>query len=300
MKVFVQFSGGKDSQACLIWACEKYGNKHVTAIFCDTGWEHELTYKHVNDITSQMGVELVVLKNERVDGMVGLCKRARWFPDTQKRMCTVQLKIQPNIDFVLQQDDNVMLIQGIRAAESVSRSKLSCSGDYFAEYKIPAQPDEKPKRLYRKKDVLKWCDSHDCIVDRPMFGMSAQSIIDYILDHGQQPNPLYRRGCSRVGCYPCIYSKLSEIKAMASDEKYVARLVNLEQEVNSLKEKKTATPSTFFPKGKIPNRFCTTYGSGIATFGEIVAYVKRDDAQLKLFEPEGGYSCMSMYHGLCE
>lgn len=299
MKVIVQFSGGKDSQACLIYACEKYGKDNIEAVFCDTGWEHDLTYRHIRDVTSQMGVRLVELKNEKVDGMIGLCKCARWFPDTQSRMCTVQLKIQPNIDYVLKQDDNVLLIQGIRASESASRSKMSCSGDYFAEYKLPPQPGEKRKRLYRKSDVLKWCESHECVVDRPMFGESAQGVIDYILDHGQQPNPLYRRGSARVGCYPCIYSKLSEIKAMSHDDEYVARLVNLEREVNAAKDGK-ATPSTFFPKGKIPKDFCKTYGRGIATFKEIVDYVNRGDAQLDLFEPEGGYSCMSMYHGLCE
>ena len=30
-----------------------------------------------------------------------------------------------------------------------------------------------------------------------------------------------------------------------------------------------------------------------------VNYVNRNDAQLDMFEPEEGYSCMSVYHGLC-
>lgn len=37
VKVIVQFSGGKDSQACLIKACEDFGANNVTAVFCDTG-----------------------------------------------------------------------------------------------------------------------------------------------------------------------------------------------------------------------------------------------------------------------
>ena len=43
MKIIVSFSGGKDSQACLIQACKEFGADNVTAVFCDTGWEHELT-----------------------------------------------------------------------------------------------------------------------------------------------------------------------------------------------------------------------------------------------------------------
>lgn len=36
------------------------------------------------------------------------------------------------------------------------------------------------------------------------------------------------------------------------------------------------------------------------TVQDVLKYVNRNDAQLDLFEPEGGYSCMSLYHGLCE
>lgn len=56
MKIIVSFSGGKDSQACLIWAVKKYGSKNVQAVFCDTGWEHSLTYKHIQDTCKLMQV----------------------------------------------------------------------------------------------------------------------------------------------------------------------------------------------------------------------------------------------------
>lgn len=300
MKVIVSFSGGKDSQACLIQACNGFGAKNITAVFCDTGWEHELTYQHVENVTNQLGVKLVVLKNKNVDGFIGLSKRMRWFPDTEHRMCTVQLKIQPMIDYLLQQEDEkILIIQGIRAAESDSRSKMSCSANYFEEYMKEPVKGKKAPRLYRKTDVKAWCKNHTAYVERPFFGASAQDVIDYILDNGQQPNPLYRQGASRVGCYPCIYSRLTEIKAMRKDAKYVERLINLEDEVNKLKGI-DGKPSTFFQKGKIPDRYCTKYGNGIPAFEDVIRYVSRDDAQLDIFEPEVGYSCMSVYHGLCE
>lgn len=298
MKVIVSFSGGKDSQACLINACRDYAAKDIEAVFCDTGWEHSLTYKHIHDVTTQFGVRLVVLKS-KVGGFADLCKRMKWFPDTAHRMCTVQLKIQPMIDYVLTHDEDVMIIQGIRAAESASRAKLPCSAHYFADY---LQEDDTKKRLYRKNDVREWCKYHRAIVERPMLGASAQEIIDYIVDAGQQPNPLYRRGMSRVGCYPCIYAKLAEVKAMRHDSVYVQRVVNLENEVNLLRTDTAAkaTCSSFFPIGKIPPRFCKKYGHGIPAFDDVIAYVSRDDAQLDMFEPADGYSCMSVYHGLCE
>jgi 3'-phosphoadenosine 5'-phosphosulfate sulfotransferase (PAPS reductase)/FAD synthetase len=43
MKIIVAYSGGKDSQASLLWAVEKYGADNIEALFCDTGWEHPVT-----------------------------------------------------------------------------------------------------------------------------------------------------------------------------------------------------------------------------------------------------------------
>lgn len=297
MKVIVSFSGGKDSQACLIQACKEFGAKNIEAVFCDTGWEHHLTYEHVKNVTDKLRVKLVTLKS-KVGGFEELCKRMKWFPDTQHRMCTVQLKIQPMIDYIITHDEDVVIIQGIRAAESASRSKMPCSADYFSEYF-----DTQKGSLYRKNDVREWCKNHKATVERPMIGMSAQEIIDYILDNGQKPNPLYKQGASRVGCYPCIYARLSEVKNMRHDLAYILRVVKLEEQVNRLRIEargNKGNPASLFAKGKIPTRFCKKYGKGIPAFEDVINYVSRDDAELDLFESEEATSCMSVYHGLCE
>lgn len=298
MKVLVSFSGGKDSQACLIRACEDFGAENITAVFCDTGWEHQFTYQHVHEVTHALGVKFEVLTSKRFP-MQNLCKEMKWFPDSMHRMCTVQLKIMPMIDYVLTIDDNVIIIQGIRAAESQSRSKLSCSANYFADY---LADDSAKKRLYRKNDVREWCGHHTATVERPMFGASAQDVINYILEHGQQPNPLYRHGFSRVGCFPCIFAKLSDVKAMRRFPEYVQRVINLEKEINDIrkKENKGGKYSTFLPVGKIPARFCTTHGEGVPSFEDVIRYVSRDDAQLDMFDDDNAVTCMSVYHGLCE
>ena len=298
MKVLVSFSGGKDSQACLIRACEDFGAANVTAVFCDTGWEHQLTYQHVHEVTHALGVKLDVHKSSRYP-MQNLCKEMKWFPDSMHRMCTVQLKIMPMIDYVLHIDDDVVIIQGIRAAESQSRSRLSCSANYFAEY---LAEDSAKKRLYRKIDVKEWCGHHTATVERPMFGASAQDVIDYILEHGQQPNPLYRRGFSRVGCFPCIFARLSDIKAMRHFGNYVMRVIDLEEEVNEIRQREGqgGKYATFLPVGKIPARFCTSHGEGVPSFDDVIRYVSRDDAQLDMFDDDNAVSCMSVYHGLCE
>ena len=64
MRIIVSFSGGKDSQACLIWAAKKYGVSNIEAVFCDTGWEHPSTYKHINYVCESMGVKLTTIKGK--------------------------------------------------------------------------------------------------------------------------------------------------------------------------------------------------------------------------------------------
>ena len=298
MKILVCFSGGKDSQACLIKACRDFGAANVEAVFCDTEWEHELTYQHIDYVVRSLGCKFTTLRS-KIGGFRELCIRNKWFPDSMHRMCTTQLKIWPMIDYILTLNENVTIIQGIRSAESAKRAQMACSGDYFEQYFVDAS---KRGRLYKIKEVKEWCKKHHALVERPMFGYSAQDIIDFILDAGQEPNPLYKKGFSRVGCYPCIYARLSDIKAMRKDEKYVTRVLELEALVNERREKEriVGTKASLLPKGKIPERFCHRYGNGIPSFGDTIEYVSRDDANLELFEDDSQYSCMSIYHGLCE
>ena len=51
MKVLVTFSGGKDSLASLLWVQNNLTKDFVT-VFCDTGWEHPLTYQYIEDISN--------------------------------------------------------------------------------------------------------------------------------------------------------------------------------------------------------------------------------------------------------
>lgn len=136
-KVIVLYSGGKDSQAALIWACKKFGAKKVEAVFCDTGWEHELTYKHVQETTAQLGVKLVTLKSKIYNGMVDLAVKKKRFPSTKSRFCTEELKTKPAIDYVLSHKKHFLIIQGIRNDESADRAKMLENCRYFKFYFEP-------------------------------------------------------------------------------------------------------------------------------------------------------------------
>lgn len=75
------------------------------------------------------------------------------------------------------------------------------------------------------------------------------------------------------------------------------RVVDLEKQVNRLRDK---GPTCFFKSNMIPAKFCKENGTGCPSIMDVVNYVNRNDAQIDMFEPEEGYSCMSIYHGLCE
>ena len=243
-RVVVSFSGGKDSQACLIYAVKKWGAKNVEAVFCDTGWEHPITVQFVEDVCNQLGVHLTVIRKMKGDQALTfekLCEGMKVFPVASRRACTAVLKIEPMIDWILEQDDNLLVIQGIRGKESASRSKMARECMYFAEY----FEETSGGRKYRKNAVKEWCKTHDASLWRPIFDWTAQQVIDYILDAGLQPNPLYKRGAARVGCYPCIMARQSEVKMVAHDKEMMERLVNLEHKIN---RKKRTKPAGFFFK----------------------------------------------------
>lgn len=95
------------------------GGGNLTAVFCDTGWEHPDTYKHVNDVCLQMGVRLITLKSKY--DFVSLAVHKKRFPSTNARFCTSELKMKPMIDYVLSLKESCIIIQGIRAGESTAR-----------------------------------------------------------------------------------------------------------------------------------------------------------------------------------
>ena len=285
VKVLIFYSGGKDSQACLIWAVKKYGVENCEAVFCDTGWENPVTYQHIEETTKQLGVKLVTLKSKKYDGFIDLARKKKRFPSTNARFCTVELKALPAIDYVLSQNQSLIIIEGIRKNESHARSKMEPECMYFRYYFEPRANGKSD--TYRKKEVLEWCKKYDASKFRPIFDWSAEQTIQYIKDNGQQPNWLYYQGFSRVGCFPCIMSRQSELKLiMDNHPERWEELKRIEKEVG-----RTLFPPLYIPEHSQKNKVFTT-------LEDVEVYLKRKNATLDMFEEETP-GCMSVY-GLCE
>lgn len=210
---------GRKRQPC--GAVVDPGTYHLnfTTVFCETGWEHPLTYEYIHRIADKLHLDLVTLKSKKYDGMVDLARQKKRWPSTRARFCTEELKTKPTIDYVLDEvQDNMLMIQGIRAAESASRASMSAQCTYFKYYFEPYGYDKngKPKKhTYRSKDVRVFREKFADDLLRPVFDWSAQQVIDSIFAAGLEPNPLYRMGYKRVGCWPCVMANQRDILSIA-------------------------------------------------------------------------------------
>lgn len=262
------FSGGKDSTALLLW-CLDHGIDGP-AVFCDTGWEHPLTLAYIEEINQRLlGGRLIVLKpaewlpdggRESYSDMRDLVSRKGRVPSIRARFCTEYLKTNPMRAWIQRQDDAVILYQGIRADESHTRAAM---------------------------DASCWSDYYDCQVERPLFRYSAADVFALLARHGVPPNPLYKLGLKRVGCFPCVLTSHAELRRMT---------VTMPEVWDRITELERLAGRSFFPPGFIPARFCSQT-NGIArwpSIADVRAYLDANNQDL--FEGPG---CMSVYN-LCE
>lgn len=298
MKVLVAFSGGKDSHASLIWAVQKWGTKIVTAVFCDTKWEHALLYPFIDEVCNKLKVPLIILRSKY--SFLELALKKKRFPSTKAKFCTEKLKIEPMIDYIIEQlesESYLLIIQGIRKDESESRQTMDAHCQYFKYYFTPYGYDKDGGAKYfsyRKKDIVRLGALSKVDVERPVFEKTAVQVIDDIMQAGHRPNPLYFLGVGRVGCFPCIMVRHYEVFIMLEKEPdYAQRVVDSEKKVGH----------SFFPPDYIPKRYHdmkNEKGDTWSSAERVFEYIRMKNAQGQLFEEEdSGRSCMTAFN-ICE
>ena len=216
--LFVSMSGGKDSTAAALFLRER--GIGFTPIFIDTGWEHPSTYEYIEKILIPFFGDFTILRNEKyfkdnkewLGGFEQMLFYHKLFPNGKMKFCTHQLKIIPIMSFYvecfLKTNKKPISVLGIRAEESFKRSTMN----------------EKEE----KDEATIW---------RPIIKYREADVIELHHKHHIPPNPLYLKGYSRVGCYPCIYARKHEIRHISlSDPDRIEYIARLEDKVSSLRE----------------------------------------------------------------
>ena len=204
-RVIASISGGKDSAAMSLHLTEM-GIEHER-VFMDTGWEHSATYEYLRGpLTAKLGP---ITEISSGTDFAALAERKGLFPSRVMRFCTEELKVKPMQRYLAMMSDVADIVNavGIRRAESRARS---------------AMPE------------WEWSNGFDCEVWRPMVEWTAEDVAEIHRRHGLEMNPLYAMGASRVGCWPCIFARKTELALVAkTDPDRIKQIADIEARLNA-------------------------------------------------------------------
>lgn len=205
-KCVVPISGGKDSQACLMLALQRFNPGEILGLFCDTGFEHPITYQHIKNLSKFTLVNVITLKAGTV---LGVCTKYKRFPGGGARHCTEELKIRPSKFFyeaLAIAQGGFEVWYGMRSEESPAREKRykgKTNRDTYHPHEVMAKY---PKKLGTLGVQFRL----------PIINWATDEV--FTLLHGKE-NPLYAAGFSRVGCFPCLAGgEKHQVKAFNFDD----------------------------------------------------------------------------------
>ena len=251
-------SGGKDSTALYSWLMEK--GKAFDAVYADTGLESPVTTEYVNEMAAKIGGPPVRTIRADLSGDVerkrrnlpekwskqgipdkhiqealellvptgnpflDLCLSRGGFPSMRRRFCTQELKVRPFSEQVyaplLEAGKIPLSFQGIRREESKARAAMPVRQKMFA---------------------------FDCdyLIVRPLLDWTIDDVMEQLARHGIKPNPLYKRGFNRVGCWPCVNASKDDIRSWSQfDPAAIEQIERMEELVNKVSPFGNAT---YFP-----------------------------------------------------
>lgn len=318
----VSFSGGKDSVATYLHLTRELRLPHVVAVFSDTGHESDVTHDYVWMLAREHGFKIVrvqptledmrgelnpVAMAERLGllssgitpdhpsfwhlplSMERLAILKRRFPSPTRRFCTTHLKLLPLRRHMLQWCEwndvplsDVIRVSGVRAEESTDRAARPIFEPLDIEFGVPL-----------------WL---------PIHKWTWQEVFAIHDRYGVPANPLYKSGCSRVGCFPCINVRKSELAALATY--HPAALDDLQGMETRVAAAAGKDVMTFFSTGKTPAKYashrCEKTDKPINTADDVRRWALGElpvlSDQQELFAEdwtEDAAQCLSMY-GLCE
>lgn len=263
----ISFSTGKDSQATLNVAINRFGRKKVRALVLDTDNEDEAFHKHIEYMKSATGVRFDVRKadfSERMEihrnrllaiaaGAPDYKKNAK-YPWTPERAARAAELMYPSGNAFL----DLCMLKGMFPTHSrqfcTEELKRNVAVEYQLDlvdqgYTVVSWQGVRRDESERRKNVPKFEQiAPNMFIYRPIVDWSAEQVFEYIKSNGQKPNSLYKRGMSRVGCMPCINVNKEELKQIALRfPEHIERIAEWEKIV---REVSRAGMSSFLYTGK--------------------------------------------------
>lgn len=225
----VFISGGKDSAALAIWAKQNIGPDKFEMFHSITGHDALLTMNYLRNFHLFANLPNPVIMRQ-ADFTERLAKKGlkpsgnpmrdliMWkgrVPSAKAQFCTEHLKLAVARDWLKETADErpVILYTGIRRGESNRRS------------------------TYEEYELLTY---FDCLTRRPLIDWTTEDVFKTLRVNSIPLNPLYEKGFLRVGCFPCIHARKSELNLLPDE--YWDNIKSIENEVER----------TWFSYGTIP------------------------------------------------
>lgn len=289
MKHIVGFSGGVDSQACLRFVREKFGDEDVIAINSDVGGhEHPITTEFiawysknifpvvtvtplVKDLGNRCTREATAGKQRRDkyddnDPLTfpRLAEIRGLWPRRRMQFCTEHLKLSPMRRW---QEENLL-----------------SKGVAFERY-AGVRCDESTRRKDTPEST--WDEFFHCIVNYPIRCWTKLECFAFLKARGEKTNPLYEMGFGRIGCAPCVNSGKDDVRQWA------ARFPEM---IDKVRRWESETKMPFFAP-------CVP-GKEINWIDEVVEWSKTTfggkQFALPIVEAEAEAGTCSSLYGLCE
>ena len=178
-EIFVSFSGGKDSTVTSNLVLRAFGTEKVVHIYGDTTLEYTESEKYLAEFRKRFPQTPILVAKNREQKFDDLCDVVGP-PSRVLRWCCTVFKtgaITKKIEQVFGDRKQLLSFQGIRRAESVSRSK----------YDRDSRSSKISKQLV-SSPIIDWLDFDVWL---------------YLLSNHLPFNNAYRQGFSRVGCWCC-------------------------------------------------------------------------------------------------
>lgn len=228
--LIVNFSGGKDSLACLTLA--KKTGREIKALYMDSGMELPNTLPFVCQRCKELGIELMIshpdvnrVKHKPNGPLVGchafadFVRHYGYWPVAGKRWCSIWLKQRPQKVLLRERFGRVSLVKlvGVRANESAVRSWKYGSEKYIKKYGWNGNRyirlDKEVRGTYLIYPILDWT-KEEVLAFLRAEGVEIHEGYKLFGVSGCKWCPIHRKETYEkiLSVYPHLYNDLAEVE----------------------------------------------------------------------------------------